>query len=270
MEKFVSACGIPVRIATQGDNKDKRQAVVLLHGYLESLEIWEDLSKALGAVCYTVCFDMPGHGFSGTRPEANTMEFMADVVEDLCRQLGVEKCLLVGHSMGGYASLAFAKKYPQMLAGICLLHSSPNADTEEKRVNRDREITLIQSGRKALLVTTAISNMFAQANLQRMANRIMELEVNANIADNEGVISCIRGMKEREDLNDMLAKLDKPTMLILGKADKYIAWESAEALMERLPKAKKLVLENSGHCGFFEEPEVVKNGLLEFISSVFA
>jgi pimeloyl-ACP methyl ester carboxylesterase len=270
MEKFISACGIPVRIATQGDNKDTRQAVVLLHGYLESLEVWEDLAKTLGTACYTVCLDMPGHGFSGTHQEINTMEFMADVIQDLCCQLGVEKCLLVGHSMGGYVSLAFAKKYPQMLAGICLLHSSPNADTEEKRMNRDREIALIQSGKKDLLVSTTIPNMFAQDNLKRMASRIAELEVAANIAENSGIIACIKGMKEREDLNDLLVNLGKPTLLILGKSDKYIAWETAEALMSRLPNAQKLVLEKSGHCGFFEEPEAVKNGLLEFIQTVFA
>lgn len=267
MEKFIKCAGLPIRVSTQGDNKDNSRAIVLLHGYLEGLEVWEDMAKHLGKYAYTVFMDMPGHGVSGTA-EVNSMELVADVVADLCKQFNITTCLLVGHSMGGYATLAFAKKYPEMLSGLCLFHSTPNPDTEEKKANRDREVALLEAGKKEMLVRTSIPNMFAPDNIKRMSERIAEIEAMANISEDEGLIACLKGMKIREDMNEMLSKFEKPHLFILGKYDQYISWEAAQAMIERFPKAKSLVLEKSGHCGFFEEPAITTEQLINFAKDV--
>lgn len=67
------------------------------------------------------------------------MEFLADTVADALRALGIPRCTLVGHSMGGYVALAFCERHPDMLNGVVLLSSTPNADTPEKSENRRRE-----------------------------------------------------------------------------------------------------------------------------------
>jgi pimeloyl-ACP methyl ester carboxylesterase len=267
MEKFITCSGIPVRVVTQGDNLNSGGAVVLLHGYLESLEVWDSFAKLLGKNFHTVTLDLLGHGLSGTHHEVNSMELMADVVHGACLQLSVKHAVVVGHSMGGYVALALAKKYPDLVQGLCLLHSTPNPDSEEKKQMREREIALIKEGKKDLLIAQSIPMMFAADSVTRFYEPVADLEANAEIADDEGIIACLRGMKSREDMNDFLKTFSKPLIFVFGKKDRHISFEVATTLMERFPQAQALVLENSGHAGFIEEEKVVAEKMIEFAQS---
>jgi pimeloyl-ACP methyl ester carboxylesterase len=264
MEKFITAAGIPVRIATQGDTLPAENAVLLLHGYMESLEVWDSLSRLLGKHRYTLMLDLPGHGLSGTHPDVNTMALMADVLNDTCRQLGIQKVCVVGHSMGGYVALALAKTYPALVEKLCLMHSTPNPDSPEKQLQRDREIALLAAGKKELLVTQSLPLIFAEDNESKHYEAIASLEANALLADDAGIAACLRGMQQREDMNDFLASFSKPLLFVFGKKDRHIAWEVAQGLIQRFPQAQALVLENSGHAGFIEEEENVLEGILKF------
>lgn len=102
-----------------------------------------------------VTLDLPGHGISEVRGECHSMEYLADVVRDALQALGIARCTLVGHSMGGYVALAFCERHPEMLDGLVLFSSTPNADTEEKRENRRREIALVRAGKKEQLARVA-------------------------------------------------------------------------------------------------------------------
>ena len=193
---------------------------------------------------------------------------MADAVADACEELGIAQALLVGHSMGGYAALAFARKYPQCTAGLCLLHSTPNADSPEKRVARAAEIDLIASGKRDKVIRDALPKLFAPQNLKRMQPRIDELACALQVS-NEGIIACIKGMQERSDMNDFLKEFAKPLLLVFGRGDMYIAAETAQTMIDKFPQAQTVWVENSGHCGFLEEPEKALQTLLEFAGKVF-
>lgn len=266
MDFFTVSNGIPVRVSEQG----KGNAIVLLHGYLETLEVWESFIPLLAKNYRIITLDLPGHGLSGWNGGVHTMEFMADTVKGVLDKLGVKECLPVGHSMGGYVTLAFAKKYPEAAKGLCLLHSSPNPDTEEKKANRDREIELIRADKLHLIVQAAIPNTFAKQNVERFREEIQAIEERAEIADKHGIIACLQGMKEREDMNSFLEEYGKPHLLVFGKGDNLITWEVAETLMAKLKNADTLILENSGHEGFIEEPELSANGILAFAGNVFS
>ncbi|MDR1022816.1 MAG: alpha/beta hydrolase [Prevotellaceae bacterium] len=257
MEKFITCSGMPVRVATYGNRSDNGSAALLLHGYLESLEVWGNFAEQLGRHVYTVALDLPGHGLSDTHPEVNSMELMADVAAEACAQLSAGRVAAIGHSMGGYVALALAKKYPALVSSLCLLHSTPNADTEEKKLQRDHEIALIAEGKKETLAQQSISMLFAADNASRLYEPIADIETCALIADDTGTIASLRGMKEREDMNEFLKTFGKPLLFVFGKKDRHISWEAASATVERFPQAQLLALENSGHAGFIEEEEIV-------------
>lgn len=265
MESFLMSCGIPIRVNDQG----KGDTIVLLHGYLETLEIWEAFVASLAKHYRVITLDLPGHGLSGWNGGVHTMEFMADAVKGVLDKLGIKECLLIGHSLGGYVSLAFAKKYNDTLKGFCLFHSTPNPDNEEKKANRDREIALIREDKLGLIASQAIPNIFAPDNVKRFEELIEAIKVNVEFADKDGIIACLQGMKEREDMNDFLFSYAKPVLLILGKKDNLIGWDIAETLIAKFKNADVLVLENSGHVGFIEEPESSEKGLLAFAAKAF-
>lgn len=262
MDFFKICEGIPVRISDHGKGA---QAVVLLHGYLETLDVWEDFAELLEPHCRVLSIDLPGHGLSGTRPPIHTMEFMADVVASAMDACGIKEATIVGHSLGGYVALAFARKYQERTAKLCLFHSTPNPDTEEKKLARDREIALIESGRLDLLLKVSLSKMYADDNVKRMADRIEEAIEDIAISEPEGIAACLRGMKEREDMNDFLLAFEKPSLLIFGAKDNFTTPEIVAGLMTKFTRSQHLLLEQSGHIGFVEEPEKSLEALLAFV-----
>lgn len=250
MEKCIIANGCALRISdsVSGDN-----SVVLLHGYLESLAIWEDFAKILSKTFRVITLDLPGHGISEVKAKTHTMRFLADTVADVMRQLGIERYAVVGHSMGGYVALELLANYSNHLSALVLFHSTPNADSQEKKENRKREIALIESGKKELLAKTFPSKGFAAENRKRFQDDIEAVSLQISITEDEGIVAILNGMMERNDMNEIMRNATLPELMIFGRKDEYITPEIAQTVIENHPQAEVEWLENSGHNGFIEE-----------------
>lgn len=265
MEKFIISNGCALRVA---DSRKGEKTILLLHGYLESLDVWEDFAKLLAKEYRVVAMDLPGHGISQVMGPVHTMSFLADTVVGVLDELEIDKVTIVGHSMGGYVALQTLRLHPDRLEGLVLLSSTPNPDSPEKLLDRDREIAMVEAGHKDLLATTAAKNGFASDNLKRMQDEIIFLEEQVLVTEPEGVVALLRGMKEREDSNELLRSSSLPQLFILGKKDSYIPLEKAEEMVAAHPQAKVVWLENSGHLGYFEEPEACATAIGEFMKNV--
>ena len=261
IEKFIMAGDTALHIA---DSQVGERCIVLLHGYLESMTVWEEFAYLLTPHARVITLDLPGHGISLVTGEVHTMEYLADTVADALDALGVERCTLVGHSMGGYVALAFAERHADKLAGLVLLHATPNSDTEEKAADRQREIDAIEAGRKELLVRKAAARRFAEQNRKRFADEIEDCIEIALLCEDEGIVAILRGMGERPDRNEMLSKLNAPQLFIFGRNDDYIPTERAEAVVARHPQAEVAWLEQSGHMGFIEEAQLCAETIINF------
>lgn len=138
--------GTPVYFSSKGQGKP----LVLLHGFLESSKIWDLFLEELAATRQVICIDLPGHGDTGILGEVHSMELMAQVLYSVLEKLNVSRATIAGHSMGGYAGLAFAELYPEKVSGLVLMNSTPEADTLEKQNNRDRAIKLVKKIRELI------------------------------------------------------------------------------------------------------------------------
>ncbi len=241
------------------------KCVVLLHGYLESMYVWDDFAPLLTPSVRVITVDIPGHGISEVKGEVHTMEMVADVLHEMLKSLEIERVTMVGHSMGGYVALAFCARYPEQLDGVVLLSSTPNPDTEAKRENRRREIALVRAGKKDALARVAPEAGFAEQNRRRLRSYIDDLTECVHITEDDGIVALLGGMMERVDQNEMLRKSTVPQLFILGKKDGYIPVEVAEEIVANHPQAQVAWLEESGHMGFIEEPEACAEALLKFV-----
>ncbi len=266
MEKFVMAGGTPVRYADAGKGT---QAVLLLHGYLESIEVWDDFAGELGKNYRVIRMDLPGHGFSdwGGR-EVVGIDYMADTAAAVLELAGVERCTVVGHSMGGYVALSLAANHPEKVEGLVLFHSSPNADTPEKAANRQREIELIEAGKKEMLAKVNPGRGFAEANLRRCAEAIEDLAEQVMLTEDEAIVAVLKGMSQRKDRNEDMRRLGIPELMIFGLGDNYIPVAAAESMALAQPQARVAWLENSGHMGFVEQPRESLAILEDFLAEV--
>src|SRR5690606_23884260 len=115
------------------DTRGNGPAMVLLHGFLESSKMWEPLIPELSKNRQIITIDLPGMGESGVIEEIHSMELMAQVVDALIDHLQIPIATLIGHSMGGYVTMAFTEMYADKVEKLVLLNSTPIADSEEKK-----------------------------------------------------------------------------------------------------------------------------------------
>ena len=142
----------------------KGRVIVLLHGFLGSHEIWSEFSKKLSKRFRVIAIDLPGHGKTPSIGYYHSMELLAQSVKAVLDKIGVRRYVVAGHSMGGYAALAFAELYPENVSGLCLFNSTSYADTDEKKRDRDRVIRLVKKEHRHY-VSEVVSSLFAPENL---------------------------------------------------------------------------------------------------------
>ena len=259
-EKFIMAGTTPMHVA---DSERGQKCIVLLHGYLESMLVWDEFISLLKDEMRVVVLDLPGHGVSMINGETHTMEYLADCVGLTMEALGVEKYSVVGHSMGGYVALAMLDKYAKNLESITLLSSTTSADSQEKCDRRRREIELIKAGKKNTLARLVPHQGFAPENVKRLNDYIEDLRELILITEDEGVIAILGGMIERKSRGEQLRDSAIPHLFIFGRHDFYIPEDVAEEMIAADAGAKVLWLEHSGHMGFIEEPELCAEAIKE-------
>lgn len=264
MEKIILRKGKKINYRIKGEGK----VVVLLHGYLESLDVWSEFYLELAKQFRVLAINLPGFGESDTLNLYASMEAMSDCVNAVLESEDIEKCIMTGHSMGGYVSLAFAEKHKDKLIGLSLFHSTPFADNEEKKQNRQREIELITQGKKSKIISINIPRTFADDNVSSFSKEINNLKDSALQTSDEGIIHALYGMIQRPDRQHVLKNINIPVLLIAGKNDNYIPLEISTQIAELSTKIQLEILENSGHMGFVEEKEKSVKILSGFISKL--
>jgi len=213
------------------------KVVVLLHGYVESKEVWGKFAAELSKKFRIISIDLLGHGESGNTNSVQTMDSMAEAVHFLLDFLKIDKCFLIGHSMGGYVALAFLEKFAKRLLGFSLFHASPLADTDEKKEKRNQEIMLIKMGEKNRVCRLHTPKTFAIFNLEKFAT---EIEIFQNISLNtpaESIIASLEGMKIRPNRSELLAKTELPFLYIIGMHDNFVPFNILEKI--KLPFIRK-------------------------------
>jgi len=233
----------------------KGQVMVLLHGYLITKEVWQPVAEILSKEFRVLAVDLPGHGDSEVAGETHTMEFLAEAVRAVIIDAGAGEVILAGHSMGGYATLAFAEKYPEMLAGYVLFHSHPWADAPETVEKRQREIDVVRAGKKDIMYPPNISMMFAEHNLVTLAGQVEKVKSLAARNPAEGIIAMLNGMIARPARDSVVEGGRRPLLWILGRHDRYFSPEKALRNISLPDNGEVVILENSGHLGFIEETE---------------
>jgi pimeloyl-ACP methyl ester carboxylesterase len=239
----------------------KGDLLFFLHGYLETKEIWEDFTPHFQNNYRIITLDIPGHGESKHWGAEETMDDIASLIHFIIDKENIDRIFLIGHSMGGYVVMAFADLYRERLLGYCLFHSTCFADSEEKKLNRDREISLIKCGKKHQIINVNIPKAFADENLESQELQVDKLKNIALSCSDDGTIALLMGMKGRPDRSHVMARGDLPLLLIGGKKDNYIPEGVFGKLILIAPHATVLLLNDSGHMGFIEEPHIASEAL---------
>jgi len=258
MEKEISWWGGSLHYTLLGQGTP----VMLVHGFGETREVWNEQIDTFKERHLLLVPDLPGSGKSSLKNQGEiSMEFLAEALRQIIDEEGIKKLVLIGHSMGGYASLAFAEKYPERLTALGLFHSSALADDEDKKAVRKKGIAFIRKNGARLFLESTIPNLFSNSE-NPLTEKLKNLA--ANFRDND-LIGYYEGMIERPDRTSVISSLHIPFLLIMGKNDKAVPLELALKQSHLAPLSVIHILRMSGHMGMWEEKEKSNEILAKFL-----
>ena len=227
--------------------------LVLLHGFCEDHSVWDHWLPHLSGVP-VIRIDLPGFGGSSLPPAAD-MAHYAEAVRSVLDEQGVRLCVLHGHSMGGYAALEFAARYPERLVGLGLFHSHPYVDKPATRENRMRGIEMLRNGKRDLYVAQLFPGLFAPDFAREHPTIIQNLIENGQKHSPEAIIAALEIMLGRRDHTATLTNLAIPVQFIQGEIDTVVPVDLATAAAMLPTIADLQELHEVGHMGMFEAPE---------------
>lgn len=241
--------------------QNSNRYLVLIHGYCLNKQCFSVQADDLKKYTNVLTVDLPG--FGQTPPVSNiTIEGMADEIYRLTAHMSIDKFVLMGHSMGGYVTLAFAKKYPQCLNGLGLINSTVAADTDERKDKRKQVIEFVNKYGIEPYLKTFIPELFWANSPATLKQQYLQLALTST---KEGVINSALAMMQREPSFELLQKTNLPVFFGIGRHDALINEKDLFHQASMVQKAKICYMQNSAHMGFAEEPERFNEAVKEFL-----
>jgi pimeloyl-ACP methyl ester carboxylesterase len=237
---------------------------MLLHGFPASGELWDGVFFQLSQQFTVLIPDIPGAGNSRLEGEVATMEQLATIVPAILDDAGIERCVLAGHSMGGYISVAAAELFPERLSGLFFVHSTALADDEAKKEKRAKSIALIRKGGREEFIRGMIPALFEENYRNAHPDIINQMKEEGLKLPTESMIAFYTAMMNRPDRTEVLRDAIFPVGWALGESDSTIPWQSC-LQQSTLPRVNFIELyEQCGHMSMLERPEALCRQLLLF------
>ncbi len=231
--------------------------LIFLHGFGEDVRMWDDFIPQ---------FTWPYVCHCPNYADWSDCHSMADYARKIIAELPEDASLhVVGHSMGGYIALAMAELFPERVNRVILLHSTPSADSEEKKNVRDKTIAFLQMHGVRSFLGPFVSNLFAPSFVKSNPLLLRELSGRYVNLPAEALIVATEAMKQRPDTWDFLAKTSIPFLFILGDQDALISHESILEGLAGKGQHKCVILPSVGHQGTYESPIACYEAMANFI-----
>jgi len=245
----------------------KGNPVILVHGFGEDGNVWNNQVKYLKDNFQLIIPDLPGSGKSDLI-EDMSIEGMAEVIHTIIHQEDIDSCPVIGHSMGGYITLALVEKYWNHVSAFGLFSSSSLADSEEKKTIRKKGIEFIREHGSFEFLKTSNPNLFSpitKDNNPTLIKAQIDSVSNISLA---ALVSYYEAMMQRPDRTDILIKATVPVLFIIGKYDKAVPMEDSLKQCHLPEKSYIHILQQSGHMGMLEEPGSNNRILEEFLQDI--
>ncbi len=241
--------------------------VMLVHGFGEDGTVWKNQVEFLKDKFRIIIPDLPGSGKSELI-ENRSMEGMAEVLHQIIHEEDIDQCVMIGHSMGGYITLAFAEMYWNHLTAFGLFHSSAYADSKEKIATRQKGIEFINENGAFAFLKTATPNLFSP--LTKAENPGL-IDKQINSLDNfspAALVSYYEALINRPDRTAILLQATVPVLFIIGKYDNAVPPEDSLQQCHLPEKSYIHMLNRSGHMGMLEEPQQSNQILEKFLLDI--
>ena len=243
--------------------------IVLIHGYPFNRSLWSEQVAALSSSYRVIAPDLRGFGDSDAAPGIATMNLMAQDVARLMDHLEIPQAAIGGLSMGGYVALAFYKQFPSRVRAFVLADTRAQADTEEGKQTRAQQAEKALNEGMAGIADAMLPKLLTPETVSKRPEIVKHVRDMMLITKPEGAAAALRGMAERDDQTELLAKIVAPTLILVGAEDAITPVADSEKMQRAIAKSRLVVLENAGHVSNLERTEQFNDALLEFLNDSY-
>jgi len=248
------------------DVRGEGPAVLLLHAFPLGLFMWEAQVEALCATHRVVRFDARGFGGSAAGNGPLTMERIADDGASLLDHLGIEKAVVGGCSMGGYAAFAFVRRHPQRLAGLVLQDTRAGADTAEAKASRAALAAKVLAEGASAAVLAFLPKLVGETTHRQRPDVVAGLRERILATAPQGIANALHGLALRADSRETLPTIAVPTLVIVGSEDVLTPASEAATMAAAIPRARLDVIPGAGHLANLEDPGAANAALRAFLA----
>jgi pimeloyl-ACP methyl ester carboxylesterase len=228
--------------------------LILTHGYSSTSQMWRGQIEALSRHHRLILWDMRGHGQSDYPDDPNAYS-EAETIGDIAAvldEVGAERTVVGGLSLGGYMSLAFYRAYPQRVRALLIIDTGPGFKKDEarERWNRRAHDTAERFEREGLAALQAFSRERSSATHR----------------DAKGLAHAARGMLTQRDARviESLPEIAVPSLIVVG-ADDTPFLAAFDYMAAKIPGAKKSIVAAAGHAVNIDQPAGFIDTVLPFL-----
>ncbi len=243
--------------------------VVLLHAFPLSSAMWLEQRNALGDRCRVITPDLRGFGGSPLGDDEPSLDAVADDVAAMLDGLDLDRVVLGGLSMGGYAAMAFLRRHPGRVSALVLADTKATADAPEAAANRERiAARLLSEDSSGVLLEEVLPSLLGPTTTRDrplVAGRVRAL---VEAAPPAAAAWAQRAMAARPDSLATLRAADVPTLVLRGDEDALSSEADTDAMAEALPQGRLVVLPVAGHLSAVETPEPFAAAVGSFLAAL--
>lgn len=240
--------------------------VILLHGFCGSSAYYDEVAPLLEGSCRLIIPDLRGHGDSDAPEGTYTMEAIADDIAALIDRLNLGRPVVLGHSLGGYVTLALAEKHEGKLLAFGLLHSTAFPDDEKGKEGRLKAMETIREQGLPVFIEGLIPKLFAPAHLETMPEAVRKAKEIGLGTSPEGAVRTLEGMRQRPDRNAVLSAAQVPVLLVAGTGDQIIPPQRMFSVDKEAFQRSQI--DGAGHMSMMEAPGELAQAILAFTAKL--
>lgn len=267
MNKTITVNNREIFYRVQGNGRP----VMFVHGFGETGDVWNNQVDFFSDKCKLIIPDLPGSGKSDLVKDMS-MEGMAEVIQEIVTEEmpeKTEKLVIIGHSMGGYITLAYTEKYPDRLQAFGLFHSTAYPDSEEKKAARRKGIGFIRENGAFEFLRTTSPNLFSPGFKAENQAIVESFIMSLNNFSPESLVYYYEAMIKRPDRTNLLKNTKIPVLFIMGEHDTAIPLQDTLKLCSLPEKAYIHIFRKSGHMGMMEEADLSNDFLKQFLDGAW-
>lgn len=231
--------------------------ILWIHGYPLSSAVFARQTEIPGV--RHIRPDLAGFGTTPPSSGSMTMRRYAHDLVDLLDDLGIERAVVAGLSMGGYVAMQLLRDSPDRAAGLILLSTRETADSDEARQARYKSADDVAAHGIGSVVESMLPKMVVHEEYRDEVRRIMESSSPA------GMIGALRAMAARPDSADVLRKLNVPALIVASDRDTITTVADAQRMQGLLDRAEVVIVKGAAHLANVECAKEVNDAVASFL-----